>query len=212
MKINAVITKKPLIKFNRAKLSLVDKNIISIASIMFLSIVSGSLIYKFKPEVFKESVFEMFVAFSTDLSGKSFFEAFSGFFAVDLSVLIILSILGASTLGGFPILAAAAFRTLGIGAIGAYLFDSYAFAGLKYFLAVILPGKGFMFFALLLTVQNCFQTSRKIRLITLKKSNEEIDYKIYALRNATALVFFALSSVIDTLLIKYVSQYFMPDF
>ena len=211
MKINAVITKKPRIKLQNFEFNLVNRSLFFIAGIMLLSILSGALIYKLKSEVIKASVFEMFVAFSTDVTGKSFFEAFSGFFAVDLSVLVILSLLGTSAFGRFPILIAAAFRTFGIGALGAYLFDSFGSAGLKYFLIIILPGKIFMFFALLLSVQNCFQTSRKVNLYTLERSTEKIDYKIYAARNAVALVVFALSSVIDAVLLKFLSGYFLPS-
>lgn len=211
MKINAVITKKPRIKLQSVKLDFVNKTLFLIAGIIFLSIISGALIYKLKSEVIKASVFEIFVAFSTDVTGKSFFEAVSGFFAVDLSVLIILSILGTSAFGRVPILVVTAFRTLGIGALGAYLLDSFGVDGFKYYSIVILPGKAFMLFALLLSVQNCFQTSRKLKLYTLEKSNEKVDYNIYIARNSVALIIFALSALIDSLLLKYVSQYFLPN-
>ena len=211
MKINAVITKKPRIKMQGVRLTLTDKTLIIIAFSMLISIVSGALIYKAQSELFKNSIFDAFVAFSTDLSGKSFFEAFSGFFAVDLSVLLVLTVLGVSAFGRVPILALAVFRVVGIGTLGAYLFDSFGSAGFKYFLLVILPGKAFMFFALLLTVQNCFQTSGRIKLLSNGKLSETLDLKIFIVRNSVAAVIFALSAVIDTILLKFVSQYFLPD-
>ena len=100
---------------------------------------------------------------------------------------------------------------LGIGALGAYLFDKFGSAGLKYFLIVLLPGRVFMFFALLLSVQNCFQTCRKARLILTGKSTETIDFKIYLLRNTVAAVVFAAAAMTDTLLLRFVSGHFLPE-
>jgi len=89
LKINAVITKKPHIKMQGMRLNFIDRSLFAIAAIEFFSIISGALIYKLKSGLFKTSVFDVFVEFSTNLAGKSFFEAFSGFFAVDLSVLLL---------------------------------------------------------------------------------------------------------------------------
>lgn len=210
MKINAVITKKPRINKRAIKLTLTDKTLVAIAGIMLISIISGALAYKTKSEFFKTSIFDSFVAFSTDISGKSFFEAFSGFFAADLSVLLVVTILGTCAFGRIPILMATAFRTVGIGTLGAYLFDSFGFDGAKYFLIIILPGKMLMFFALLLCVQNCFQTSRKMRMLATGKTTETVDFKIYTLRNAVAAVVLALSATLDTVLLRFFSQYFLP--
>lgn len=212
MKISAVITKKPRIKMRELKLNFSDRTLLLIFSVMLFSIIGGAVSYRIKSALFKTAIFDSFVAFSTDLSGKSFFEAFSGFFAVDLSALIVFSILGTSVFGELPILIATVFRTIGIGALGAYLFDSFALEGFKYFLIIILPGKILMFFALLLTVQNCFQMSRKIRINSTGKSNEFPDLKIYLIRNSVAMVIFALSAVTDTFLLRFLSQYFIPNF
>lgn len=211
MKINAVITKKPRIKMQGMRLNFIDRSLFAIAAIEFFSIISGALIYKLKSGLFKTSVFDVFVEFSTNLAGKSFFEAFSGFFAVDLSVLLLLTILGVSAFGRFPILLTAAFRVLGIGALGAYLFDGFGIEGFKYFLVIILPGKAVMFFALLLSVQNCFQTSRKVRLMSIGKDTEGLDYRIYIFRNIIAGAIFALSAIIDTTLLCSLSQHFLPN-
>ncbi|MDD7293113.1 MAG: stage II sporulation protein M [Clostridiaceae bacterium] len=211
MKINAVITKKPRIMARNEKLDMFDRSLLLIFAFMLISILAGAIIYRIKSNLFSSAVFESFVAFSTDVTGKSFFEAFSGFFAADLSVLIIITLLGVSAFGRIPILAAAVFRVLGIGALGAYLFDKFASAGLKYFLTVLLPGRVFMFFALLLSVQNCFQTGRKARLILTGKSTETIDFKIYLLRNTVAAVVFAAAAMTDTLLLRFVSGHFLPE-
>lgn len=211
MKINAVITKKPRINVRAMKLTLTDKTLIAIAGVMLTSIICGALAYKTQSEFFKTSIFDLFAAFSTDISGKTFFEAFSGFFAVDLSVLFVMTILGTCAFGRIPILITTIFRTIGVGMLGAYLFDCFGFDGIKYFLIITLPGKILIFFALLLSVQNCFQTSRKMRLLVLGKTTETVDLKIYMLRNAVAAVVFALAATLDTALLRFLSQYFLPE-
>ncbi len=212
MKINAVITKKPQIKMHGNRIKNADKALVAIEAVMLLAILCGGLLYRFKSDIFKTPLFESFVAFSTDLSGKSFFEAFSGFFITDLSVLLILSILGTSAFGRIPILITAFFRMSGIGSLGAYFFDSFAFSGIKYFLLVILPGKTFMFFAMLIIIQNCFQTAQKMRLAANIEITEKVDFKLYLLRNTIAAALLAVSALIDTALLKLLSQHLLPSF
>ena len=210
MKINAVITKKPRIKAQSDKFDMFDRTLLAIFGAMFISVIAGAIVYKIKSSSFSPAVFDMFVAFSTDITGKSFFEAFSGFFAADLSILVIITIFGVSAFGRVPILATAVFRVFGVGALGAYLFDKFGFAGLKYFLIVIIPGRLFMFFALLLSVQNCFQTCCKTRRILNGNSTESINFKFYLLRNAVAAIIFVVAALTDTLLLRFVSGHFLP--
>lgn len=210
MKINAVIS-KPNINRRINELDSFERSLFAIFAIMLTSILAGALAYKTKSSFFESAVFESFVAFSTNLTGKSFFEAFSGFFAVDLSVLIILTLLGVSAFGEIPIISSVFFRVLGIGTLGAYLFDRFDSSGFKYFLLIILPGRIFMFFALLIAVQNCFQTSRKVRHILNGNSTETVDYRVYLIRNVIALSIFALGSLTDTLLLRFVSQHLISE-
>lgn len=208
MKINAVITKKPIQANEKRKIEDVDRNLLAIASIMMLSIISGALIYRFKSGAFSDGIFNYFVAFSTDLSGKSFAEAFSGFFAVDLSVLLLMSVFGVSAYGRVPILFTVIFRLLGIGALGSFLLDKYSGEGMKFFLAVIVPGKLFMLFALLLSAQNCFQTSKLTKQAVVGKNSEEISLKLFWLRNIVSIVIFSISALVDTLTLRFVSPLF----
>lgn len=208
MKINAVITKRPSLSNEKRKIEEVDRNLLAIASIMMLSIVSGALIYRFKSDVFSDGIFKYFVAFSTDLSGKSFAEAFSGFFAVDLSVLLLISVFGVSAYGRVPILLTVIFRLLGIGALGSFLLDKYSAEGIKFFLAVIVPGKLFMLFALLLSAQNCFQTSKLTKQAIDGKNTEEISLKLFWLRNIVSAAIFLISALVDTLALRFLSPLF----
>ncbi len=210
MKINAAIAKKPRIRAQSDRFDMFDRTLLAIFGAMFISVISGAIVYKIKSSAFSTAVFDTFAAFSTDITGKSFFEAFSGFFTADLSMLIIITFLGVSAFGYVPILATAAFRVFGVGALGAYLFDKFGFAGLKYFLIVIIPGRLFMFFALLLSVQNCFQTCCKTRKILNGTSTESIDFKFYLLRNAVTAIIFVAAALTDTLLLRFVSGHFLP--
>lgn len=211
MKINAVITKRPRTTMSKERLDVFDRTLIAIFGIMLVSVLSGALVYRIKSNFFDSAVFDSFVAFSTDLTGKSFFEAFSGFFAVDLSMIAILTILGTSSFGRVPILATAAFRVVGVGVLGTYLFDKFGVTGLKYFLAVIIPGRVFMFFALLLSVQNCVQCCNRIRLALKGENVKAVDYKVFLLRNLVAAALFALAALVDALLLKFASQHFLPQ-
>lgn len=208
MKINAVFIKKPAIKRVGIKADESYRSLLLIFLVILISMVCGALAYCINRNAFSGELWNGFVRLMTDKSRKSFSEIFSGFYSIDLLVLILLSVFGSASIGFFPTIITVAFRTAGIGTIGAFLFVNHYLIGLKYYLLVIVPGKLLLFFGLLLAAQNSIQTSRKVKQITDGKTNEKIDKKLFAIRNGVCAAIFALSALVDAALIYLIPAEF----
>lgn len=209
MKISAVFLKKPKRKKLRINASETDKSLLIIFLTILLSIICGAMAYIFNRDAFGGELWNAFVSYLTNRGGKTFAELFSGLYIINLFTLILLSIFGTSSFGLIPTLTTVIARTLGIGTIGAYLFMCYSFTGLKYYYMVILPGKVLMLFGLLLAAQNSIQTSRRINQALDGKTGENVDKRMYTIRSLVCAIIFAVSALIDTLLIIFASEKFI---
>lgn len=208
MKINAVFLKKSGAKRTGFTAGDTEKSLFLIFAVMLLSVLLGSLAYTLNRNAFGGEIWNCFVSLLTNANGKSFIEIFSGFYIIDLFVLLLLTVFGTASFGAFPTVITVIFRTSGIGTIGAYLFSNYSFDGLKYYLLLILPGKVILFFGLLLAAQNSLRTSKKTKQIIDGKTGETIDRKLFFLRNAVCGAIFALSALVDTFLMYFLSGKF----
>lgn len=205
MKINAVFLKKPGIKYRRAGISEADKSLIVISAVILASIFAGALAYALNRNAFGGELWNGFFSLFTNANGKSFVELFSGFYVIELFTIILLSVFGTASYGQLPAIAVIILRTVGIGTIGAYLYDNYLSVGFKYFSVIILPGKLLLFFGLLLAAQNALQTSKKTKQCIDGKTGETVDRKLFMLRNGVCAVIFALSALLDAALMYFAS-------
>lgn len=208
MKINAVFLKKSGVRRTGFHVGDAERSLLLIFAVILLSVIFGALAYTVNRNAFGGEIWNCFVSLLTNANGKSFIEIFSGFYIIDLFVLLLLTVFGSSSFGFLPTIITVAFRSVGIGTIGAYLFANYSFVGLKYYLLVIMPGKIVLFFGLLLAAQNCLRTSKKTKQIIDGKTGETIDRKLFFFRNAVCGAFFALSALTDTCLMYFLSGKF----
>lgn len=209
MKINAAFTKRPKIKaaehfqsdFKRRTLIL---SVLSIA----LGITFGTIMFIFNDKYISNELLKFFIDFETDFSGKSFFEIFFGFLAVNLVYIILLVVFGSSAIGEIPIVLLTFIKSLGIGSLTSYLFGEYGIRGLEYYLLVFLPGKVVLIFAMVLLLQNSLLSSHQIRQTVKGIINDKIDIKLYLLRTALIILIFILASIVDASAIKLFSPLF----
>lgn len=208
MKINAVFLKKQKTGHIKVRAGDADRSLLAVFSVITLSMLCGALAYSLNKNAFGGELWNAFVSYITNKNGKSLIELFSGFYIIDLFTLVLLSIFGTASFGCAPAIATIIFRTTGIGTIGSYLFSNYSFVGLKYFYLIILPGKLFLFFGLMLAAQNSLQNGKKIKLIVDSKTGDSVDKKLFLFRNTVSAIIFALSSLTDALLMYCASGNF----
>ncbi len=208
MKINAVFLKKQKTGHIRVRAGEADRSLLTVFSVIILSMLCGALAYSLNKNAFSGELWNAFVSYMTNKNGKSLIELFSGLYIIDLFTLLLLTIFGTASFGFAPAIATIIFRTTGIGTIGSYLFSNYTFVGLKYFYLIILPGKIFLFFGLMLAAQNCLQTGKKIKLIVGGKTSDSVDKKLFLFRNTVSAIIFALSALTDALLMYCASSSF----
>ena len=190
MKINAVIS-KPALKVNSA-----DKTAIISAVIIAVGIIAGTVVFIFSKDTAVDSLCDYFLAFTSDFTNKNKPEIISGLILSNIPYFIMMLILGTSVIGvpGIAVLTFA--KSMGIGLLVTYIYDSFALKGIEYCLLVLLPGKILLVFAMILLTQSCYVTSGNIRTSLYDKETAEPLHK-FAVRSLVILLLFLASSVVD---------------
>lgn len=206
MKVNAVITKPKIIgkgsHLSPSKISL----LISCFAIFF-GIIFGSLIYILNPNFISEGIMKYFISFSTEFSGKTFIEIFSGNFSANMPYYFLCVIFGTCALGAVPVTAATFVKSLGIGVLSAYIFGVYELRGLEYYLLTIFPGKIIFMMAMIILSQICVTSSQQIKK-AIKNQNSEFDKNIYYKRCLVIFALLTVSALVDSVMVKCFSSLF----
>ena len=201
MKINAVIS-KPAIEVNSA-----NKSAILSAVIISMGIMSGVGIYLLSNGIIDE-LCDCFFAFVTDFSNKNKPEILSGLILSNVPYLIMMLIFATSVIGVFGIVGLTFAKSMGMGLLITYIYDSFALKGIVYSLLVILPGKFVMILAMILLTQSSIITSQDIRKSISCRDDKTVSLHKFALRIVVILLIFILSSIIDFITICSFSSLF----
>ncbi len=209
MKINATFTKRPSFRTrDTLKIDIQKKFLLLSVIDIAVGIAFGTILFISNNDYISSELFKYFISFETDFSSKSFAEIFFGFLAVNLVYITLVVIFGTSAIGKIPVVLLTLIKSVGIGALASYLFSEYGLQGLEYFMLVFFPGKVILLFSMVLLIQNSLLSSHKIRQVVGGNLSEKADIKLYLMRTLIILLFFALSSLIDTCTIKLFSSLF----
>ena len=202
MKINAVIS-KPSVKINS-----VNKSAITSAIMIVVGIIVGSIIYLINKDDLVNSLFDYFISFSMDFSHKNKPEILSGIILSNIPYFIIMLVLGTSAVGTPGIFALTVVKSMGLGMLTTYIYDSFSLKGIEYCLLVTLPGKFILIFAMILATQNSFMTSDTIRESLISKEGRVVSLNKFLLRSIFILFLILLSALVDFIAIVSFSSLF----
>lgn len=202
VKINAVIT-KPTIRLDYA-----NNTAILSAAVIAAGILTGSLVYFVTYNEDINSLCEYFLTFITDFSKKNKPEIFSGLILSDLPYLVMMLILGTSVIGTPGILALTYIKSIGIGLLITYIYDSFALKGLEFSLLVLMPGIFVLIFAMILLTQSCFVNSQNINKALNNKENGVLPHQKFFIRSLIIISIFIFSSVLDCVTLTGFSSLF----
>ncbi len=145
--------------------------------------------------------------FSTNLSGKlnqSFFATFSASFASNFLFLIFVFLCGLAPWGFLILFLAPAFKGFGTGLCAGYLFITYGFKGVGFYLLVMLGGTFLFCFSLIIECIQSQSLSCKIARLLLRDKETDTSVTLfvrkYLIRSLYALVVSAIASIVDMLL------------
>lgn len=202
MKINAVIS-KPTVKYNIA-----DKTAILSAGVITISIIVGAIIYSIVRSDVTDTLCEYFLRFTTDFTNKNKPEIISGLFLSNIPYLILMFIFGTSYIGVPAVFLLSAVKSIGLGMLTTFIYDTYSLKGVEYCLLVLFPGKFIFIFAMILLTQNCCINSMNVKQMIREKKDGVVQSDKYILRYILLLIAFMLSSAVDFLTIKVFSTLF----
>lgn len=185
-----------------------DKALISAFFAALTGVLTGALIYGFKLNNTNNPLFDLFISFNTDFTGKSQAEIFSGIAISVLVYFLALFLSGTSFTGKYLCIFATFFKMLGIGAFISFLYVKYGLKGLEYVLLVFFPGKTILFFSSLFMTKNSFDMSNNVKNGIYEKGSSTDFIKTYYLRSMIILFVFLLSAVVDFVTIKVFSPLF----
>ena len=191
MKVSAVIN-KPSFTVDNTKKSAVISSIVLVSGI-----ISGTLIYIItKGEVSKE-LWELFVSFSMDFSNKSKSEIFSGLALQNLAYYFLMLIFGVCAFGTPAVFFLSFVKSMGLGMLTTYIYDTFALKGIEYCLLIFFPGKILLLFAMVLLTQNCYVMSFDINRSLRNKNDRVVEFRKFGLRALLILLIIMPSSLVD---------------
>ena len=202
MKINAVIS-KPSINVNYA-----NKTAILSAVIIALGIICGTIIFLVSDSTVAETLFEYFISFTTDFTNKNKPEILSGLILSHIPYFIVMIILGVSIVGVYLVPVITLIKSIGIGMLITYIYQTFMLKGIEYCLLVLFPGKFIMLFAMILLSQNCLITSNNIRLSAHGNKDRVVELDKYILRTVFIAMIILVSSTVDFITIISFSSLF----
>lgn len=202
MKINAVIS-KPNLKFD-----LSGKIVVFSAVIIAVGIILGAVIYSVAENELIDSLCSYFLSFVTDFTNKNKPEIISGLIFSNFPYLLLMLIFGTNVVGTIGAVALTFAKSMGLGVLFTYIYDSFALKGVEYCLLILLPGKFIMIFAMILLMQSCLITSNDIRKCISAAETRVVPLHKFALRSLIITSLFLVSSVVDYLTLTSFSSLF----
>lgn len=193
MKVSAVITA------NKLRSGPVNSGNFNGIIIVFLSLaiglLSGTVIYALSDESLFASLGEYFISFSTDFSNKNKPEILSGLILSDIPYVLIMLILGTSSLGTVPALLLSFLKSAGIGAVVSHLYTTYSLKGIEYCILMLFPSEALRLFAMLVFTHSCYVTSIKVYKC-VKGVDSDAELNKYFMRSALMFIVFLMASFI----------------
>ena len=174
--------------------------IVSFISI-FIGIFTGACVYSFSDSFFKNEIMVAFLSFNTNFNDKTNIEIFSGMLISGLIYFFVMFVLGSNIFGKELSPVVTLFKTTGLGAIIAYLYQQFGAEGFEYALLVFIPGKMLFIFAALLITKLCFETSISLRS-GLSKEDIAVLIKIYSIKSLFCLAVMIASWSVDFICLK----------
>ena len=202
MKINAVIS-KPSVKLNSA-----DKTAIISAIVIAAGIIIGAIVYSIAKSDVTDTLCEYFLKFTTDFSNKNKPEIISGLTLTHLPYLFMMFIFGTSLIGTPAVFTLTAMKSIGLGLLTTFIYDTYSLEGIEYCLLVLFPGKFILIFAIILLTQNCCINSLGIKYTVKGIEGRVVQFDKYILRSVFIVILFVLASIVDFLMINFFSSLF----
>ncbi len=204
MKISAVISSDIIKREGIFK----DKTLFINFLVLAFALVSGTVLYLSFENYLTGEIWEAFTGFSVDFSSKSKIEVFSGLLLSHIPYIILMIVFGTSSVGFIFSSATSFIKTAGLGIITAYLYSCFGLKGLEYSMLVFLPGKFIMLFSILFMMNTCMNNSLYISKLVKGECNKENSSNLFAVKFATAVILFILSSLTDCLLAVSFSSLF----
>lgn len=202
MKLSAVI-KRPSVSSNPAKSSAMIS-----ASIIIVGITVGTALYVLSEKAIENQLWNYFISFSTDFANKNKPEIFFGLVMQNLAYFSVTLFCALCVFGTPAVFFLSFTKSLGLGMLTTYIYDSFALRGIEYCLLVFFPGKILLIFAMILLTQNCYVMSTDINRSIRNKSEGGVEFRKFTLRGLFILFLIILSSLIDFLTVISFSSLF----
>ncbi len=200
--VSAVINKPSFSVDNTKKSAIIS------SAVLASGIVTGSLIYIVSKTQVSTELWELFTSFCMDFSNKNKPEIISGLVMQNLAYYSLMLIFAVSAFGTPAVFFLSFIKTLGLGMLTTYIYDTFALKGIEYCLLVLLPGKIILLFAMVLLTQNCYIMSLDIYRSLRNKSDRAVEFKKFSLRALLILILILVSSLIDFILVISFSSLF----
>ncbi len=204
MKISAIIS-KDIIKTSDA---MKDRLNIKVFSVIALALLSGTLLYILSENHLIEEMRDSFTNFYGQFTSKSKTEVFTGILLAHLPYVVLMIILGSSTVGYLLIPLLSYIKITGIGVLNSYLYSAFGLKGLEYSLLIFFPGKFLMLFSVIFLMQCCIDNSVSVKNIIKGESRVKKNGTYYLIRITVAVLLLALSALIDCILAVSFSSLF----
>ena len=182
MKIKAVVT-KPSININTA-----SKSAVMSAMVIVFGILVGVIIFIAAPEYTKDSLTRLFLTFTTDFVNKNKPEILSGIVLAHIPYFIAMLIFATSVVGTPAVIFLTAAKSMSLGLIVTYIYSEFSLKGIEYCLLILLPGKFILIFVMILLTQNCYITSKDIKIKTITSSDGVVVFKKFIYRSIFILL------------------------
>lgn len=205
MKINAVITAK--------RLKTPENNYYNISALISaipigVGIISGCIVYLLFGEIIKGELWNFFIRFTIEFTGKTKVEILTGLLLSNVPYLVLMYLFGTNLRGTYLAFALSFFKSFGLGLISTYIYCAYSLKGIEYCLLIFFPGKVIQIFSMLLLTENCHNMSLNLSNVVKEKNDSHIDLMRYELRNIFISALFTLSCIVDFIMIICFSTLF----
>ncbi len=204
MKISAVISSDIIKKEGLAKNKILILNFIVLAS----ALITGTVLYIYCEDYLTGEIWNSFTGFAVDFTAKTKTEVFSGLLLSHLPYIVLMLVFGTSSVGSVFAAGLSFIKAAGLGVLTAYLYSYFGLKGVEYSMLIFLPGKFIMLFSMLFMTNVCISNSLHISKLTKGECKAENSSNIFAVKIATAVLLFVLSSLIDCALAVSFSSLF----
>ncbi len=172
------------------------KNPVIFCGISILGIITGVVLQSINTVIISGST-QKFNDFIQINAQKNFRELFVGNLSYNMVYIIVPMFLGLSAAGFFLVYAVPFFKGLGIGAVCALIYSSYAIKGILYCLIIVFPVALIQFAAIILSCSESYQMSVDLfSLIRKEETAEEIKIHFFFLRYLIILLIITTASLL----------------